>query len=282
MCANSNAAKAANRNAKIQHRYRMWSRFHKTLQAYGRYGTQKVQGKLEQYQINQGLFRSWSAAQGKLNAIKDKVMVANTKGFVQSLQQSQWAKLITSGRTGKSIERFGIMEEGALGRYFADNINKYYEARDKTKAGMKYARLMASSKIDQSFAKTWTAPTPDIQMAAPAMQSTSMFSDILGGIGTVVGIGSGLGVGNASGIFKWGSSDRRLKTDIKKIGTSIKGYNIYRYKYLDQSEEYIGAMADEVFKKNPEAVFRMDNGYMGVDYSKIDVEFKEVVSNAKS
>ena len=41
-------------------------------------------------------------------------------------------------------------------------------------------------------------------------------------------------------------------------------------------------MADEVFKKNPKAVYRMDNGYMGVDYSKIDVEFKEVVSNAKS
>ena len=276
MCANSNAAKAANKNALIQHRYRMWSRFHKTLQAYGRYGTQKVQGKLEQYQINQGLFRSWSAAQGKLNAIKDKVMVANTKGFVQSLKQSQWAKLVTSGRTGKSIERFGIMEEGALGRYFADNINKYYEARDKTKAGMKYARLMASSKIDQSFAKTWTAPTPDIQMAAPAMRSTSMFSDILGFAGTVANVSSMWATG---GIF---GSDRRLKTDIKKIGTSIKGYNIYRYKYLDQSEEYIGAMADEVFKKNPEAVFRMDNGYMGVDYSKIDVEFKEVVSNAKS
>ena len=276
MCANSNAAKAANKNALIQHRYRMWSRFHKTLQAYGRYGVQKVQGKLEQYQINQGLFRSWSAAQGKLNAIKDKVMVANTKGFVQSLKQSQWAKLVTSGRTGKSIERFGIMEEGALGRYFADNINKYYDARDKTKAGMKYARLMASSKIDQSFAKTWTAPTPDIQMAAPAMRSTSMFSDILGFAGTVANVSSMWATG---GIF---GSDRRLKTDIKKIGTSIKGYNIYRYKYLDQSEEYIGAMADEVFKKNPEAVYRMDNGYMGVDYSKIDVEFKEVVSNAKS
>ena len=275
MCANSNAAKAANKNALIQHRYRMWSRFHKTLQAYGRYGVQKVQGKLEQYQINQGLYRSWSAAQGKLNAIKDKVMVANTKGFVQSLQQSQWAKLVTSGRTGKSIERFGIMEEGALGRYFADNINKYYDAREKTKAGMQYTRLMASAKTDKVLAKMWTAPTPDIQMAAPAMQSTSMFSDILGTVGTVVGIASGMG---------WGgfTSDRRLKKDIKKIGTSIKGYNIYRYKYLDQSEEYIGAMADEVFKKNPEAVYRMDNGYMGVDYSKIDVEFREVVSNAKS
>ena len=103
-----------------------------------------------------------------------------------------------------------------------------------------------------------------------------MFSDILGFAGTVANVSSMWATG---GIF---GSDRRLKTDIKKIGTSIKGYNIYRYKYLDQSEEYIGAMADEVFKKNPKAVYRMDNGYMGVDYSKIDVEFREVVSNAKS
>ena len=56
------------------------------------------------------------------------------------------------------------MEAGALGRYYADNINKYYDARQKTKEGMKYARLMASAKIDQSFANTWTAPTPGLSL----------------------------------------------------------------------------------------------------------------------
>jgi len=35
-------------------------------------------------------------------------------------------------------------------------------------------------------------------------------------------------------------------------------------------------MAEEVYAKNPDAVGRMDNGYLGVDYSKIDVEFREV------
>ena len=98
-----------------------------------------------------------------------------------------------------------------------------------------------------------------------------MLGDLFGAVQGVVGIASGFG---------WiGNSDRRLKTDIKKIGTSIKGYNIYRYKYLDQPEEYIGAMADEVLKKNPKAVYRMDNGFLGVDYSQIDVEFREVVPN---
>ena len=274
MCAGSNAAKAANANALKNHRYRLWDRYHKTMQAFGRYGVKKVQGKIEQFKINSGLFRSWSKSQGMLNSIRDKVMKANTQGMVKALEKSQYGDLIASGRAGKSIQRFGVMEAGALGRYYADNINKYYDARQKTKEGMKYARLMASSKIDQSFANTWTAPTPGIAPAAPTMQSTSMFGDILGGISSVVGIATGLGWQP-----KLFGSDRRLKTDIKKIGTSIKGYNIYRYKYLDQPEEYIGAMADEVFKKNPEAVYRMDNGYMGVDYSKIDIEFREVVPN---
>ena len=249
------------------------------MQAYGRYGIQKVQGKIEQFRINSGLFRSWSMAQGKLNAVKDKVMVANTKGMIEALKKSKYGDLIASGRAGKSIDRFGVMEAGALGRFYADNINKYYNIREKTKAGMEYARISSGAKLDAAVAKYSFAPTPDVQAAAPAMQSTSMFSDILGGIGTVVGIGSGIGWGNIGNFMK---SDRRLKTDIKKIGTSIKGHNIYRYKYLDQPEEYIGAMADEVFKKKPSAVYTMDNGYMGFDYSQIDVEFREVVTNAKS
>ena len=36
-------------------------------------------------------------------------------------------------------------------------------------------------------------------------------------------------------------------------------------------------MADEVLKKNPEAVYRMDNGFLGIDYNQIDVEYREVV-----
>ena len=279
MCANSNAAKTANENAKIQHRYRMWSRYHKTMQAYGRYGIQKVQGKIEQFRINSGLFRSWSMAQGKLNAIKDKVMVANTKGMIEALKKSKYGDLIASGRAGKSIDRFGVMEAGALGRFYADNINKYYNIREKTKAGMEYARISSGAKLDASVAKYAFTPTPDVQSAAPAMQSTSILTDVMQGLGTVASVSSMFATG---GIFGAAASDRRLKTDIKKIGTSIKGHNIYRYKYLDQPEEYIGAMADEVFKKKPSAVYRMDNGYMGVDYSQIDVEFREVVTNAKS
>ena len=182
------------------------------------------------------------------------------------MQKSAYGDLLASGRSGKSIKRFGVMEAGALGRYYADNASKLMDAREKFRAGMNYDRMQASAKLEGSFARAAFAPTPDIQAAAPAQRSVglAMFGDVMGFVGSAVGIGAAL-------------SDRRLKTGIKKIGTSIDGHNIYRYKYLDEGKEYIGAMADEVLKKNPEAVYRMDNGFLGIDYNQIDVEYREVV-----
>ena len=266
MCAGANAAKVANRNAKIQHRYRQWQRFHKTVQSYSRYKIQKVQTKIEQHNITQGLFRAWNRAQGKLNSIEDQVWRANQKTMIQAMQKSAYGDLLASGRSGKSIKRFGVMEAGALGRYYADNTSKLMDAREKFKAGMNYDRMQAGAKLESSFARAAFAPTPDIQAAAPAQRSVglAMFGDVMGFVGAAVGIVAAL-------------SDIRLKKGIKKIGTSIDGHNIYRYQYLDEGKEYIGAMADEVLKKNPKAVYRMDNGYLGVDYSQIDVEYREVV-----
>ena len=267
MCAGANAAKVANRNAKIQHRYRQWQRYHKALQGYSRYKIQKVQAKIEQHNITQGLFRAWNRAQGKLNSIEDQVWKANSKTMIQAMEKSAYGNLMSSGRSGRSIKQFGIKEAGALGRYYADNASKLMDAREKFKAGMNYDRMQAGAKLESSFARAAFAPTPDIQAAAPAQRSVglAMFGDIMGFVGSAVGIGAAL------------ASDRRLKKGIKKIGTSIDGHNIYRYKYLDEDKEYIGAMADEVMKKNPKAVYRMDNGFLGVDYSQIDVEYREGV-----
>ena len=70
-------------------------------------------------------------------------------------------------------------------------------------------------------------------------------------------------------------SDRRLKNNIEYIGKSNDGNNIYNFNYIwDSDTTYQGVMADEV----PEASFK-DGKYYVVDYSKLDVEFKEV-SNA--
>jgi soluble lytic murein transglycosylase-like protein len=64
-------------------------------------------------------------------------------------------------------------------------------------------------------------------------------------------------------------SDRRLKEDIKKIGTAKNGLPIYSFRYKDDPEKItrLGFMADEVEKKHPEAV-GLAGGFKTVDYDK--------------
>jgi len=67
-------------------------------------------------------------------------------------------------------------------------------------------------------------------------------------------------------------SDVRLKTDIENIGKSSLGVNIYSFKYKGDDKTYQGVMAQEV----PWASSIGENGYLQVDYSKVDVEFKRL------
>jgi len=77
--------------------------------------------------------------------------------------------------------------------------------------------------------------------------------------------------GSAAAAF----SERKLKKNIRLIGKSNSGINIYAFEYINKlfgEGVYQGAMADEV---PGYAVVSMGE-YKGIDYSKIDVEFKKI------
>ena len=85
-------------------------------------------------------------------------------------------------------------------------------------------------------------------------------------------------IGNVGG-FLQGLSDRRFKKNIKLIGKSPSGLNIYLFEYINEvfgKGVYQGVMSDEIPK---EAVIKHKDGYDMVNYSIIDVEFK-LVENA--
>ena len=77
-------------------------------------------------------------------------------------------------------------------------------------------------------------------------------------------------VGSFFSGFKF--SDQRLKEDIRFIGKSPSGINIYSFKYKQLPGRYIGVMAQEV----PWARHITDTGYYAVDYGKVDVEFRRL------
>ena len=70
-------------------------------------------------------------------------------------------------------------------------------------------------------------------------------------------------------------SDIRVKENVEQVGVSPQGYNIYEFNYKGGDVRFRGAMAQDVVKKNPMAV-GIDQNYLTVDYSKIDVDMEVV------
>tara|TARA_R110002020_G_scaffold441800_1_gene652811 strand:+ start:1304 stop:2434 length:1131 start_codon:yes stop_codon:yes gene_type:complete len=70
-------------------------------------------------------------------------------------------------------------------------------------------------------------------------------------------------------------SDIALKENISLVGKSKSNINIYEFEYIDKKYgdgRYSGVMAQEV----PQASFEHEDGYLWVDYNKIDVDFKRI------
>jgi len=79
-------------------------------------------------------------------------------------------------------------------------------------------------------------------------------------------LASGMAGLGAAAIF---ASDRRLKKNLKRLGTSLMGLPIYAFDYIWGGDRQVGVMAQDVIKVIPEAVHTDEDGYMAVDYGMI-------------
>ena len=77
--------------------------------------------------------------------------------------------------------------------------------------------------------------------------------------GAVIGAAGAVGGGALA-------SDRRLKKNIKRIGTHVLGIGLYTWDYL-WGQPFSGVMADEVEQVMPEAVVTHPSGFKMVNYS---------------
>jgi hypothetical protein len=83
-------------------------------------------------------------------------------------------------------------------------------------------------------------------------------------------LGQGVGAFATAYGTKMAMSDRRLKTDIKRVGVLDNGLPVYSYKYVMGGPTVIGVMADEVAQVVPEAYVPNAVGdFAAVDYSKL-------------
>jgi len=170
---------------------------------------------------------------------------------------------------------------GTLGKFRQDQYNKSIEQIFNnlipTRAADAAGLLSVGNMQRGLDTAQRTAPIVGLQEIAAALgilpkvegssSSQSSSSDGIGGL---------LGSGGAGGAIKAiGSlfSDRSLKENIRPAGKE-NGHNVYEFNYKGNPKKFIGVMADEVQKTNPEAIGKK-YGYQTVDYGLIGVRFRE-------
>ncbi|QTU99541.1 MULTISPECIES: tail fiber domain-containing protein [Rhizobium] len=72
------------------------------------------------------------------------------------------------------------------------------------------------------------------------------------------------------------NSDRRLKTDIRRLGTSPAGIPIYAFRYIWGGPLFVGTMAQDLLLIRPDAVHQGATGYYTVDYAKLDIRMMSI------
>ncbi len=120
-------------------------------------------------------------------------------------------------------------------------------------ANTDFAGIQAN--YDNNRMRAWQT---QVQAQQAAQQRRSgLWGGILGATGLI----------GASMPWKSWLSDRRAKTDIKKVGKSSDGLNIYAYRYKGGGGPMqLGMMAQEVEKKKPRAVTKGPFGLKMVNY----------------
>ena len=75
------------------------------------------------------------------------------------------------------------------------------------------------------------------------------------------------------------SSDLRVKKNVERVGETASGIPTYTFSYKTgrgPAGTFQGVMAQDLLKIQPDAVSEMSDGYLGVDYSRIDAKFQRV------
>ena len=154
------------------------------------YNQSKVQFEKAYSNIHQGLNASYSRAQTKLNQIKDKTWSENQGALMKLMESSKYGDLLASGRSGRSIGRMGVLEAGALGRFYATKQKNLTRAQFAFDEGTKLSRRRAANAQEKEFAKVAFNPTEDVAPPVPVMQNVQMafLGDVLGLAGTAASV----------------------------------------------------------------------------------------------
>lgn len=270
MCLGADA-RAANEAARRDYEYKLEKREREWMQTLSMTNVEHLQYEQGIDASNLGLAHAYSDIQQQKNELIDQAVSGSQNDWKQYLADNTGDKLKASGRLGRSSERISAIDLGQYLKKGSDRVHALTKGFDKLdKTGAQAAGQTRAQQMEM-FTNVAFVKHPDMVPPKPVYRNVglAMFKDALS---------IGQSIGTMAIAFGAGGSDRRIKENIVKLGESISGLGIYKFNYIGKAKQYIGTMADEVMKINPKAVFTMDNGFYGVYYDLIDVDFKEVYS----
>lgn len=204
-----------------------------------------------------------------------QMQTANT-GFNQNLQGAQFRNQALGQAAALDQSRMGaqnaaMAQQQTLNQSFADQQNRLRQqaiAEQMQRRGMSLNEMNALLSGQQvampnmpSFNPAGRAETPNILGATQMGYDAQLgaYNAQNAAFGNLLGAGAQLG--SAAFMF----SDRRLKSNIKRVGTHpALGVGIYAYTMMGMPQH--GVIAQEVQAVRPDLVRRHPNGFLQVNY----------------
>ena len=189
-----------------------------------------------------------------------------------TLHQQNLAKGLSAGLADVENQAWQQGENRALAA-----ANSMGQANQGMFAPLDYMRSVGDERQQQAQSEIQADVFQDQQAQTAELRALQDYMALTTGAGGMFGVQSqttsqnpgfmgyaGLGLQAAPLLF----SDRRLKTDIKRVGYLDNGLPIYTYKYAGDDLTHMGVMADELETVKPHAVQEVA-GYKAVDYGAI-------------
>lgn len=176
---------------------------------------------------------------GAWNQQQDRRM--NAMQMAPGLSESRYMPGAQLLQAGQMQDQYGQkLADASAATYYENMMRPYEQLRRGSSLGFGFGGLGGTGTGTQT------------QPGGGVMETIGQIAQIGGNVAAMVG-----------------ASDRRLKTDIERIGSTVEGYPKYTYRYVwdEPGTKRIGVMADEV----PVHLTAEVAGYKAVDYAQIDL-----------
>lgn len=193
-------ARAANAAAKRQYNYQLERRERQWMQDLNVYSTKQVQYDINTNNAEMAAQAAYGESERKRQEARAQAELKYQDMYAELLNESKSAKLMASGRTGRSVARIKTTDLAEYGRKVSE-IGRQIRTNDVALA-QENAKAFAQAKgyKDQQFAQVAFQPVADVAPPKPVMQNVGAAA-LMDGLKIASAVAT---AGGSSGFGIWG------------------------------------------------------------------------------